>query len=536
MESVFELVTQLLQHSDKNVILTEDKTITYGELIERSCKLAHGLQNYVEPGERIAVLVPNSMDWIVIELAAGLIGAIVVPINMRYKSHEVTYILQNSKSKMFLFQPYLEKYDYVPLVEQILSQEENDDFPYLKYIVSTSNIQANSKFPSMFLDDLYDHKDGNISDFENLSAPQSVFNILYTSGTTSKPKGVMITQKAAVYHSFNAGRHIGLESSDVVLGALPFCGIFGFNTLYSALALGASIVPMERFKPLEALQLIEKYQCTFFNGVDGMFNPMNEIDTSHMNLSSLRVAVVAIFATNNQKLTENVESVFPNIAVVQPYGMTEVGAMVFVGNPKAMFEERILAGGTLVSPEIEVDIIDPDSGKILPPNQEGEIVIGGYNVMKGYFENPEKTKESFTIDGKFKTGDLGVKYDNGSIEYKGRLKEVLRLKGYLVSPKEIEDYVSLMPEIEIAQAIGIMVDLEDKLITFAKLKEGRNLEEKDVIQYCKLKLADYKCPYRVFFINKFPTTAGSNGEKIRREELRRLANDLLAENRMASSS
>ncbi|PWA09226.1 hypothetical protein DCC39_13670 [Pueribacillus theae] len=164
--------------------------------------------------------------------------------------------------------------------------------------------------------------------------------------------------------------------------------------------------------------------------------------------------------------------------------------------------------------------LDKETGAPLKTGEEGEIVIGGYSVMEGYYNNPEKTKESFTQDGKFKTGDLGVMLEDGSIIYKGRLREAIRLKGFLVSPKEIEDYICLMQEIDIVQVVQVAVDGFERLIAFVKVKDGYELSEHQILDYCKVGLADFKCPNEILFIDEFPTTAGSNGEKIQRNKLR----------------
>jgi fatty-acyl-CoA synthase len=521
MQSVYELLQEARKLNDKPAIICGDRIFTYQELLEQSCRLAEGLRRRVEPGERIAMWVANSLDWIIINLAAGLAGAVVVPLNMRYKSHEISYILKKSKSKMMIFQPELEKYNYLEIVKELLEQEK---FPHLKWIVSTENVDDESKFPAPTrLVDLYDDWNGDLTSFLDLSKPDSPFGMLFTSGTTSNPKGVMLSQRTCIYHSYNAGEYLNVSDQDVFLGALPFCGVFGFNTLFAALTHGASIIPMDRYKPSEALESIEKHQVSVFNGVDGMFLPFFENMALQKKYSSVRVGCLALFTAPSRQFIHNNAKVFPNMAVVQPYGMTEVGSMVFIGDPRASIEDRSLAGGYPVSPEIEIEMIDPETEEVLPHEKEGEITIRGYNVMKEYFEDIEKTVESFTRDGRFRTGDIGIKYNNGIIHYKGRYKEALRLKGFLVSPREIEDYITKLSQVEVAQVIGIVANHEEIPIAFIKLKEGETLEPMDIMIHCREGLADYKCPKQVKIIGQFPTTAGSNGEKIQKNKLKEIA-------------
>ncbi|WP_077211676.1 AMP-binding protein [Bacillus dakarensis] len=527
METIQDLFNSMEKHDYKKAFVTRDQTVTYEQLIKKSFSLATGLKRVINPGDKIAVWLPNSIEWVLIELAAGLIGATVVTLNLRYKKHELTYILQDSKTKMLILQPELEGYNYTSIVEELLNEQE---FPDLKYIVSSDKLPTNCKFKADELVTFFNENESRIDHFESESSnPNNILNIMYTSGTTSNPKGVMISQRAAVKHSNNAAKYLRITSEDIVLGALPFCGVFGFNTLFGTLTSGACMVPMDRYRPFDALELIEEFQCTVFNGVDGMITPLFDKKDIAFNLDAMRIGAFPIFATNNQLFIERTEKIFPNMTVVQPYGMTEVGSMLFVGDPDESVEVRTLAGGPRVSKEIEIEIIDKETGVPLKNGEEGEIVVGGYSVMSGYYGNPEKTKESLTADGKFKTGDLGVKLDNGSIIYKGRLRDALRLRGFLVSPKEIEDFISLMPEVEIAQIVHVTTEKNDRLVAFIKLKEGKQITDQQIFKYCKEGLADFKCPNAIIFVNEFPTTAGSNGEKIQKNKLQEIAKIKLKE-------
>lgn len=529
METVKELFLKMKQYGKNPAIASRNQSLTYEQLIEKSCQLASGLKKVINPGDNISVWLPNSIDWIIIDLAAGLIGATVIPLNLRYKIHELEYILQNSESKMFIFKPKFEEYNYEEIVEQLF-QNKTNLFPHLKYIVSTDKTTPDFKINSRNLSTYFDESNDGFEALENeCSNAKSIYNIYYTSGTTSRPKGVMLTQKTIIKHSYNAGKYLRINSKDVVLGALPFCGIFGLNTLFASLTLGACIVPMERYKPFEALKMIEEFQCTVFNGVDGMITPFFDETKFNYDRSSLRIGAYAVFSSNSRLFLEKTSKIFPSMTVVQPYGMTEVGSLLFIGNPDDSMEERSLPGGKKVSDEIEVDIVDKDTGEPLKTGEEGEMVIGGYSVMVGYYNNPEKTKESFTEDGKFKTGDLGMKLEDGSIIYKGRLRDAIRLKGFLVSPKEIEDYICLMPEIDIVQVVQVSINNLERLIAFVKVNEGYALSEKQIFDYCNKGLADFKCPNHVLFIDEFPTTAGSNGEKIQRNKLQDIAKEKLTD-------
>lgn len=529
VETIQELFETMQLHADRQAIKTRDITVTYEQLIQKTCSLAEGLKKVIKPGDKIAVWLPNSIEWALVELAAGLIGATVVTLNLRYKKHELMYILQDSKSKMLIYQPEFEGYNYAAIVEQLL-EGNGENLPNLKYFVSKGDLTKEVKFESENIETYFQADHSSYQSFNDTSStPENILTIMYTSGTTSNPKGVMIPQRAAIKHSNNAAKYLKIDHHDVVLGALPFCGVFGFNTLLGTFSRGACMIPMERYRPFEALELIEEFQCTVFNGVDGMVTPLFEENELHFNLESLRIGAFAAFASNGRMLIEKTKKIFQNFTMVQPYGMTEVGSMLFIANPNDPIEVRSMSGGYRVSPEIEVEIVDKDTGEPLKNGEEGEIVISGYNVMAGYYENPEKTKESFTTDGKFKTGDLGIKLENGAIIYKSRLRDAIRLKGFLVSPKEIEDYICLIPEIDIAQVVHLEVENQERLVAFIMVKKGKQVTEKRILSHCREGLADFKCPQDIFFVNEFPTTAGSNGEKIQKNKLLDIAKVKLKE-------
>lgn len=523
METIQELFALMDRHGERTAIVKRNTSISYKNLIQMSCKLASGLKKVISPGDKIAVWLPNSIEWIVVELAAGLIGATVVTLNPRYKKQELSYILKNSNSKMLIFKPYLESYNYAKIVGELMAEKDND-LPDLKYAVSSGQINEEDQLFNFEYLDNYIQTESHYSNFKETSDRRgNILNIMYTSGTTSAPKGVMIAAKAVMKHANNVANYLNFQDKDIVLGALPFCGIFGLNTLFSTLASGAAIIPIERYKPIEACELIAQFGCTIFIGVDGMVTPLFKEEHLKFDLSSMRIGVFGVFSSNNRMFIEQTEKIFPNMKVVQPYGMTEVCSMVFVGDLNDPIERRSLPGGKLVSHEIRVEIVDRETGEILPSGAEGEIVISGYNVMKGYYQNAEKTKEAFRADGMFKTGDLGYKLADGTIVYKGRIGDALRLKGFLVSPKEIEDYICQLNGVEIAQVVHVKKEDRERLVAFVKLKEGKSLTGQEIIGYCREGLADFKCPQEIIFVNDFPTTAGSNGEKIQKGKLKEMA-------------
>jgi fatty-acyl-CoA synthase len=528
--TVAQVLSDRSQHdSSRPAVAFGDELWTYGELIDRVTVAAQGLQRLgIKKGDRIAVWLPNTPEWIIMELAIGLIGAIQVALNPRYKLHEISYILKNSESRALCFFPSFEKYDYLALLHELLPDLKAHSgavgqfvgFPDLQYVISMAEPAAGTV---MYKDWFNEIAPCDPEQFINMSAEDDVYNILYTSGTTSFPKGAMLTYRNVLKHSFNAGRALGMSREDRVFGALPYCGVWGLNTFFAGLVNGALSVPLARFTGQGAAELLERHRCTVFNGTDLMYQRLIEqLEIQPRDLSGLRTGTVVFFGSNSADELPKIESFIPSIKIVQPYGMTEIGSMVFMGDPQAPREERLRSGGRLVSPEIGVRVADLSSGEEMPAGTKGELQFKGYNVMKGYFKNEEETAKTFTADGWFKTGDLGT-VDNGNVLYVGRIKEAMRLRGFLVSPKEIENYLVQHQDIEEAQVVGVIENGQEVAAAFVRLKKGAVFSEAKLVAFCQAQLADFKRPKYFFPVDDFPRTAGSNGEKVQKNKLKEMA-------------
>jgi len=292
METVKDLFIAMKRYDDNPAIIAGEETITYKQLVERSTQLATGLGKVLEPGDKMAVWLPNSVEWIVTELAASLLGVTVVALNLRYKMHELSYILSHSNSKMLIFQPELEGYNYAAIVDQLVA-DKKEAFPSLTYIVSTGATPSNFNADTLDFASFFHEDDESAKQFPIERTEPQLINMLYTSGTTSNPKGVMLSQRSIIKHSYNAATYLGMHPKDVVVGALPFCGIFGLNTLFASLTTGACIVPIARYKPVDVLQKIEQHRCTVFVAVDGMVIPLFDREDLQYDVSSMRLGVAA---------------------------------------------------------------------------------------------------------------------------------------------------------------------------------------------------------------------------------------------------
>ena len=351
-----------------------------------------------------------------------------------------------------------------------------------------------------------------------------LFTILYTSGTTSFPKGAMITHANCVPHGWNVGETLRLTSADRVLHALPAAGTWGgVNIPLTAWSHGACLVLMDVFDPLRALMLIERERCTVWNAVDNMLIPLlDHPDVGRRDLSSLRTGGVAATGGGRHGLLEEVlERLMP--LAFQPYGMTEVNAMSLLHELDEPAAERLLPG-IWPAPGLQARIAHPDTGAPAPVDEEGELQFRGALVTPGYYDKPDETKAAFTADGWFKSGDLGRRDDRGRVIFSGRLKETLRISHHMVAPGEIEGFLLAHPAVAQAFVVGIPDPRTNEApVAYVIRKADARVTEDELRAWCHGKIASFKIPRRVRFVDDVPRTPSPHGEKVQRVKLREMA-------------
>src|SRR5262249_39718338 len=350
------------------------------------------------------------------------------------------------------------------------------------------------------------------------------FMLLYTSGTTSFPKGAMITHANCVPHGWNCGETLRLTAADRVLHALPAAGTWGgVNIPLTAWSHGACLVLMDVFDPLRALQLIERERCTVLNAVDSMLIPLlDHPDLGRRDLSSLRAGGVAAVGGGRHGLLEDVlERLVP--LAFHPYGMTEVNAMSLVHNLDEPASERLVPG-VWPLPGLEARIADPVTDAPSGIDVEGELQFRGPLVTAGYYDKPEETRAAFTGDGWFKSGDLGVQDSAGRMIFRGRLKETLRISHHMVAPGEIEAFLLAHPAVDQAFVVGVPdARTNEAPVAYVICKPGARVTEDDLRAWCHGKIASFKIPRGVRFVDDVPRTPSPHGDKVQRVKLREQA-------------
>jgi acyl-CoA synthetase (AMP-forming)/AMP-acid ligase II len=521
------LATVASAHGAREAIVFGDERITYADFTARVDALAGGLAALgLGPGAALAIWLPNRPLWFVAQHACARLGIVVVALNPRYRAHELAYILQQSDATALLVTDHLGAVDYFEVLHEVLpelpatapGELASAAAPRLRHVL----VDADDPYPGC-------HRVGDLLALGHPVArdaagpgPDDVFTLLYTSGTTSFPKGAMISHRNCVPHAWHCGRQLRLTPDDRVLHALPAAGTWGgLNIPLSTWSQGASLVLMEAWDPLRALVLIERERCTVFNAVDTMLRPLFEHpDFDRYDHSSLRTGAFASVGGGGPAMLEMVVKRLGVPLAFQPYGMTEVNAMALVHDLDESLESRARAG-IWPADGIEARVVDPESGRDQPADREGELWLRGRLVTRGYYEKPEETAKAFTPDGWFRTGDLAVRDGTGRIVFIGRLREVLRISHFMVAPGEIEDYLQTHPKVLQAFVIGVPDPrTNEAAVAYVIPRPGTSVSEEEIIAHCRGRIASFKVPRHVRVVADVPRTPGPHGDKVQKARLR----------------
>lgn len=514
------------RYGAREAIVFGDERLTFADLRDRARGLAAGLASLgLGRGDALVIWLPNRPLWFVAQYAAASLGIIVVALNPRYRAHELSYILGQSRATALLLTDRLGPVDYFDTLHEVVpelaaavpGELASARLPALRHVI----VDAEDVYPGC-------HRASDLLELGMAKpasvAPDDTFTILYTSGTTAFPKGAMISHANCVPHGWNCGETFRLTPADRVLHALPAAGTWGgLNIPLTAWSHGACLVLMDVFDPLRALHLIERERCTLFNAVDSMLIPLlDHPEFARRDLSSLRTGAVAATGGGRHRLLEDVLDRLMPLAF-QPYGMTEVNALSLLHRLDEPPADRLLPG-VWPAPGLEARIADPATGVPSHVDVEGELQFRGPLVTRGYFDKPDETKAAFTADGWFKTGDLGVRDGSGRVIFRGRLKDTLRISHHMVAPGEIEAFLLSHPAVAQAFVVGVPDPRSHEApVAYVIPKPGAVLSERELREWCHGKIASFKIPRGVRFVEDVPRTPSPHGDKVQRAKLREMA-------------
>ncbi|WP_319230961.1 AMP-binding protein [Draconibacterium orientale] len=517
---------------DKDFIVYPDRNLrfSYKQFNERVDRLAKGLLFIgIKPGDKVGVWAKNVPDWTTLMFATAKIGAVLVTVNTNYKLAELEYILKNADiNSLFIVDGYRDS-DYVKMVFELVPELKSqprgklksEKFPQLKNV----GFIGQQKHRGMYNTDELMLLGSHIDDLELESVKlglncHDVVNMQYTSGTTGFPKGVMLSHHNILNNGFATGECMKYTEDDRLLICVPLFHCFGCVLAVCAIVThGATMVFTEDFDPLLVLASVQKEKCTALYGVPTMFiAELNHPMFDMFDLSSLRTGIMAGALCPIETMRQVMDKMnMKDIIIV--YGLTESSPGMTATRTHNSVEVRATTVG-FEYPNVEVKIVDPETGEECKPGEQGEICCRGYNVMKGYYNNPEETAKVIDKEGWLHSGDLAVKTEEGFYKITGRIKDMIVRGGENIYPREIENYLYRLPQIEAVEVAGVPSQKYGEAVgAFIKLKKGETLSEEEIVDFCRGNIARFKIPKYIFFVDEFPMTASGKIQKYKLSEM-----------------
>ncbi len=493
------------KNPNRVAIIFEGTEVTYSQLYNRALSVASQLRSLgIRKGDKVGLLYSNSPEFASLFFAIVGVGAVVVPINPLLKTDEIAHILTDSDARILIAHASVlgEVVDALPRTELleflIIGPKKPDDLQLEDSRIQIENLTEAAPPPI----DPFTH---------NIDRDKDLAFIVYTSGTTGKPKGAMISHANILsVLPYPLLSELDLQASDVWLGMLPLCHVYGLCVIiFGALTTGGTIVILPKFEPKAALEAIERERVTIIPAVPAMYQFMlMELANAPYDISSVRLTFSGA-APANRQLLEQIQSVF-NSCVVEGYGLSETVCGATLNRPHA---KKFGSVGRAVQ-GISIEIRDP-SGRALPPGAEnvGEITIKGQNIMVGYHKQPEATAEVIK-NGWFSSGDLGYRDDEGYYYIVGRTKELIIRGGQNIYPREVEDVIARMPGVRDVAVIGVPDEFMGERVKAVVVLKDPAVTAEDIKEFCEKYLASYKVPRLVEFMSELPRN--STGKLLKR--------------------
>jgi fatty-acyl-CoA synthase len=533
----FASIVERLPDCEAVVSLPQSQRLTYAALAKTVDHLARGLIAMdIRKGDRIGVWSTNNIEWLLLQMATARIGAVLVNINPAYRPRELAYALQQSEVQGIFTIPYYRTSNYIAMLVELMPELkdaspelESKAFPNLRRIVvydPADSAQTKRPHPGFttwqdvlaVADTVPMNKLKSVTGALDMDDP---INIQYTSGTTGFPKAVVLTHHNILNNAYFSAHAMHFTEADRLCVPVPFYHCFGMvlaNLL--CLSVGACIViPCEHFDALSVLQTVAAEKCTAIHGVPTMFiAELEHPRFKEFDLSTLRTGIMA-GAACPPALMKRVMEEMHCAEILIGYGETEASPITHLTSRDDDMERRVETVGTNL-PYQEVKIIDLKSGKTLPVAQVGEICFRGYHVMKGYYGNPEATREAVDKSGWLHSGDLGSMDADGYVRITGRLKEMIIRGGENIYPREIEDFIFTHPKVAEVAVFGVPDEYYgEEVMAWIQLHAGETAGEQEIQEFCKGKIAHFKIPKRIQFVKEFPMTVTGKLQKFQMREI-----------------
>ena len=520
------------EYPDNEFMVYSDRDLrfTYTQFDKRVDDMACGLYAIgVRKGDHVGIWATNVPDWLTYMFACARLGAVAVTVNTSYKLHELEYLVKQSDLTTLCLTDGVKDSNYVSMIKELVPELDEYErgclksklFPCLRNVVFMGPEKYKGLYSTPELLLLGQHVDIEIiHDIEKSVTQNDVVNMQYTSGTTGFPKGVMLTSRNIINNGYSIGECMRYTNKERVCLPVPLFHCFGIVLgVMAVLSHGATHVLLESFDPLLALASIHKEKCTAIYGVPTMYiAELNHPMFSMFDMSSLRTGIMAGSLCPVELMKQVMEKMNMK-EITSVYGLTETSP----GMTQSHWDDTLEVKATTVGrelPDIEVKVLDPETNEECPVGVQGEMCCRGYNIMKGYYKMPKGTEEIIDENGFLHSGDLGVKGEDGNYRITGRIKDMIIRGGENIYPREIEEFLSAMPEIRDIQVAAVKSKRYGEITgAFIILHEGKTLTEQDVIEFCRDKLAKFKWPQLVMFVDEFPLTGSGKIQKFKLTEI-----------------
>ena len=532
----FQSVVERFPDHEAVVSLPQRRRLGYREFSAAIDRLAAGLAVLgFKRGDRIGVWSTNNVEWLLIQMATARIGAILVNINPAYRITELGYALRQSEVQCLFVIPSFRSSDYVAMLQELIPELkieserlDSKDFAHLSHVILFDPGDADntaSPVPGFtpWQEVIAAGESTTLSELDKLSGEldrDDVINIQYTSGTTGFPKAVMLTHHNILNNAWFSAQSMHFDERDRLVVPVPFYHCFGMvlaNLL--CFSVGACVViACEHFDARQVLDAVEAEKCTAIHGVPTMFIEELELDDfSRYDLSSLRTGIMAGAPCPPELMKRVIENMHC-AEILIGYGETEASPLTHLTTRNDSFERRVGTVGRNL-PHQEVKIVDTATRATVPLGEIGEICFRGYHVMRGYYNDREKSAEAVDAAGWLYSGDLGTMDGEGYVRITGRLKEMIIRGGENIYPREIEDFLFTHPKIAEVAVFGVPDErLGEQVAAWIQLHRGESATEDEIRQFCKNRIAHFKIPRYIRFVDELPMTVTGKAQKFRMRE------------------
>jgi len=534
----FARIAKQFPDNEAIVSVPQKRRLTYSQLSDETDRVARGLLALgFGKGNRLGVWSTNNIEWLVLQLATARIGALLININPAYRPRELAYALQRSEVECVITIPSFRSSDYVAMLAELVpelatakpGEFKNKELPYLRRVIlyDPSDPENTERSHPGFdtWNELIDAGNAITQDeLEQASANLDIddpINIQYTSGTTGFPKAVVLTHHNILNNGWFTARAMHFTDKDRLCIPVPFYHCFGMgvaNLAYLTTG-GCGVIPAEHFDPEATLKSIQDEKCTAIHGVPTMFIAELELpEFRDFNLTTLRTGIMA-GATCPPALMKRVMQDMHCSDILIGYGETEASPLTHLTSREDTLERRVATVGTNL-PHQEVKIVDVDTRNTVALGTIGEICFRGYHIMRGYYGDPEATARAIDGSGWLASGDLGTMDADGYVKITGRLKEMIIRGGENIYPREIEDFIFGHPKVAEIAVFGIPDEFYgEEIMAWIQLHEDTTATEAEIRDFCKDRIAHFKIPKYIWFVDEFPMTVTGKLQKFRMREI-----------------